>query len=559
MAGISLLTSSTEAYADPVGNGTIGLNFDGATSVLAGQTVSGRIYSYDIGGTDAFRLSFDYDSSVFSGLQAVATNGTTILASEDTGSSFGVVFSVDPAIVDYSNLLTINITASADVGEGAVNLVGAEAAKQGGTVTLTIAGGTNTIGVRPGTIDEFTIESLSLAMTFFMVDTASPRWADAARFDLNNDGLIDIADFIKIAHAILDAVSSLKLKFKEDGTFKILQVSDYQDHLNVASHFGVVHPRTDELFQAMLDAEQPDVVIMTGDQIGGNMNGTQLQDYITQMMKPCEDREIPWFMTYGNHDEDATTALAEGWNKEKQLGYYRGFSHNINRVSMSNCVETYADGYGTHTDCVGDMYALVYDADGKTPIYNLWGLDSNRYERNGVKCPKLYQKITQNGGWDYIRPKQVEWYVRTSEQLEARYGKLNSLMFFHIPLMEWSNMVIEHATFGAAGLRGEGECPGNINTGLFGAAFQRGDVKGMFVGHDHINDYIGTYYGIQLAYDASIGYQTYGGEMKGGRVIELDKNDLSVFATRMIYAQDYNLGTPFSQRTVAESVAAAGF
>jgi hypothetical protein len=320
-----------------------------------------------------------------------------------------------------------------------------------------------------------------------------------------------------------------------------------------------VHPRTDALFQAMLDAEQPDVVIMTGDQIGGNMNGEQLQDYIRQMMKPCEDRHIPWFMTFGNHDEDATTALAEGWNKARQLDYYRGFAYNINGSSMSNCVETYTDSYGTHTDCVGDMYTLVYDADGTTPIYNLWGFDSNRYERGGVSCPKMYKTITQNGGWDYIRSGQVDWYYRTSQQLENRYGKLYGLAFFHIPLIEWSNMVAEHERFGAVGLRGEPECPGNVNSGLFAAALKRGDIKGMFVGHDHVNDYIGNYYGIKLAYDASIGYQTYGGEMKGGRVIELDKNDLSNFSTRMVYAKDYGLeqGAGFSQNSVAASVAAA--
>ena len=76
---------------------------------------------------------------------------------------------------------------------------------------------------------------------------------------------------------------------------------------------------------------------------------------------------------------------------------------------------------------------------------------------------------------------------------------------------------------------------------MFHAALTRGDVKGMFVGHDHVNDYIGSYYGIRLAYDASIGYATYGGEMKGGRVIELNKSDLTTFNSRMVYAADYGL------------------
>jgi hypothetical protein len=274
------------------------------------------------------------------------------------------------------------------------------------------------------------------------------------------------------------------------------------------------------------------------------------------MMNPCEERQIPWFMTYGNHDEDASTALAEGWDKIRQLDYYMSFPCNINRPSMSGATIIHSDG---RTSGVGDMYALVYDADGTTPLYNIWGLDSNRYQGEGITRPKPYERLFQNGSWDWIYPAQVQWYSRTSEQLEARYGKLNSLMFFHIPLWEWSDMVVEHGKFGATGYRGEGECPGNLNSGLFLAARQRGDVKGMFVGHDHINDYVGTYYGIALAYDASIGYQTYGGEMKGGRVIELNTSDLSTFTTRMVYAQDYGLGVPWSQPSVADSIAAAGF
>jgi 3',5'-cyclic AMP phosphodiesterase CpdA len=551
------LPSGREAFAEVVGRGTIGLSFGEQKAVLVGQTISGTVYSYDIGGADSFHLTFEYDSTVFGNVAVVAPQGITILATEDTGSRLDVVFSADPTTTDYRNLLTVQVTANTTEGEGAVTLAYAAAAKLGGTVELTNANDDNTLFVKPAELGEFTVETLSLAMTFYMVDTASPRWAEAARFDLSGDGLIDIVDFIKIANAILDATSKIKLKFREDGSFTILQVSDYQDHLRFGDRAGYVHPRSVELFNAMLDDVQPDVVIMTGDNLTGDMNGTEMQEYIRQMMLPCEDREIPWFVTFGNHDEDPGTALAEGWNKIRQLDYYRSFSANINRASMSGCVKTYSDG---HSDCVGDMYTLVYDAEGTTPLYNLWGFDSNRYQRGeGIGRPRPYQNLFQSGTWAWIKSEQVAWYINASTQIENRYGKLNSLMFFHIPLQEWSNMVSEHAKFGATGLRGEGECPGNINSGLFTAAFERGDVKGMFVGHDHINDYAGTYYGIMLAYDASIGYATYGGEMKGGRVIELNTADLSTFTTRMVYAQDYGLGTSWSQPTVAQSMTAAGF
>ena len=79
---------------------------------------------------------------------------------------------------------------------------------------------------------------------------------------------------------------------------------------------------------------------------------------------------------------------------------------------------------------------------------------------------------------------------------------------------------------------------------MFTAALERGYVKGMFVGHDHVNNYTGNYYGIQLGYDANVGYQTYGlggadnDRLRGVRVFELDENNLETFTTQMVTAQD---------------------
>jgi hypothetical protein len=64
----------------------------------------------------------------------------------------------------------------------------------------------------------------------------------------------------------------------------------------------------------------------------------------------------------------------------------------------------------------------------------------------------------------------------------------------------------------------------------------------MICGHDHDNWYRGNYYGIMLAYDGSVGYDAYGApEKKGGLIIELNTNDLTVFKSRMVHAEDYGL------------------
>ena len=326
------------------------------------------------------------------------------------------------------------------------------------------------------------------------------------------------------------ASSDTKLTFDEGGKFKIMQMSDFQDF--VSADKPSVNPKSIALMDAALDAEKPGLVVMTGDMIGGDMNAEQLKNYIAQMVKPMEERQIPWLITYGNHDEDAAAALDEGWNKIRQLEYYRSFQYNINRPSMSG-VEG-VDANGKNSYAVGDMYQLIYDNAGEKPLYNVWALDSNRYDSSKAATD----------GYDWIRYGQVAWYYNTSKELEAQYGKLNALMFFHIPTPEWEAMAANALGFKASGNRFEVECPAKINSGLFAAALERDDVRGMFVGHDHVNDYVGNYYGIYLGYDANVGYQTYGlgGEnndlLRGVRVFELDQSDLSVFTTRMVTAVD---------------------
>ena len=50
-------------------------------------------------------------------------------------------------------------------------------------------------------------------------------------------------------------------------------------------------------------------------------------------------------------------------------------------------------------------------------------------------------------------------------------------------------------------------------------------MLGTFVGHDHINDFMGTLHGIQLCYGRATGYNTYGreGMARGARIIRLTK------------------------------------
>jgi hypothetical protein len=151
----------------------------------------------------------------------------------------------------------------------------------------------------------------------------------------------------------------------------------------------------------------------------------------------------------------------------------------------------------------------------------LYFLDSNAYADAGIEC----------GGYGWFRRDQIAWYLDTAGKLSEEYGadlsrsqKLPALAFFHIPLPEYDEVWDLHPCHGH---KYEDVCCPRINTGMFAAMYEAGDVMGTFVGHDHVNDYEGNLYGIRLCYGRWGGYATYGADRSqpGARVIELKEGE----------------------------------
>lgn len=72
------------------------------------------------------------------------------------------------------------------------------------------------------------------------------------------------------------------------------------------------------------------------------------------------------------------------------------------------------------------------------------------------------------------------------------------------------------------GIKEEFVCCPKVNTGLFDSFKAEKNIKGVFCGHDHDNDYSGQYKGIELVYGRKTGYGSYGPTgQRGGTVIKL--------------------------------------
>jgi hypothetical protein len=167
---------------------------------------------------------------------------------------------------------------------------------------------------------------------------------------------------------------------------------------------------------------------------------------------------------------------------------------------------------------VGNYIVEVSDGKkGKKSNFLLYFMDSH-----------AYSTMEDVKGYGWFGNDQVEWYRKNS----ARYAKKNggpvpALAFFHIPLIEYASMISAKSKL--VGTKSDNECPAALNSGLFLAMKESGDVMATFVGHDHDNDYIGNYCGIFLAYGRFSGSATTPGANRepythlphGARVIEL--------------------------------------
>lgn len=328
------------------------------------------------------------------------------------------------------------------------------------------------------------------------------------------------------------------LGFRPDGGFKVVQFNDTQDDERTDR-------RTIELMDGVLDAEKPDFVVINGDVINGGCDTElEVKQALNHVVRPMESRKIPWAVTFGNHDEDS--AQRTGMTEDRMLAFLQSYEFNLNADSVPGLTGT------------SNTQLLVQSSRSKDPVFGLWLIDTGRYAPDAING----QDFAGYPDWDWVRMDQVTWYRNLSIATEQKYGKkVPSLMWGHIALHEHRNMwfasidsrtdadhkraVAKHKIVGE---RNEDECPGPFNSGLFNAFLERGDVRGYFVGHDHVNTYVGDYYGVQLGYAPGTGFGAYGlsgaerNRLRGARVFELNEDHPGIYKdTRLVFAKDLGI------------------
>lgn len=285
------------------------------------------------------------------------------------------------------------------------------------------------------------------------------------------------------------------LKFDTNGNFKIVQFTDI--------HEGPESDKTIELMNKILKYEKPNMVVLTGDNIDGKCKTVEdVRQAINHIASPMETRKIPWAIVFGNHDDEHKVM-----SKEEMMKYFMTFKYNISQI-----------GYKTF-DRIGNYNILIEGSKNDTPKFNIYMIDSGTYAPSFI------------GGYAWIKLTQICWYKKIALSLKRKYKRrIPSLMFFHIPLKKfkkaWEIGLID-------GQRGENESCAKINLCIFNKFVKTGDVKGVFVGHDHFNNYCAMLRGIRLGYGGYTGYGGYGQDdiPRGARVFLINEVNPTNFET----------------------------
>ena len=263
----------------------------------------------------------------------------------------------------------------------------------------------------------------------------------------------------------------------QSDTLKILQLTDL--HLTYGIDYN--DRQTLKGIETLVSADEYDLIVITGD-MAMSVSAPSL---FGKLVKFMESLETPWTFVFGNHETD-----------------YDDYTAFLSQIT--DCEYLYFKVGPEMVDGGVGNFRIVFNKD-DVEFYTLYLMDSHT-ER------AIY--TDEEGEYDYIKESQVSW-ARTHLETDTT----DSVFYFHIPLREFMNPEDYVGTFDEDKVYAQG-----VNTGLFDLLVEMNKTKGVFVGHDHLNNFEFTMDGILLAYGQISGYNAYGDLPRGGRVVEVDSS-----------------------------------
>ncbi|NLL63383.1 MAG: hypothetical protein GX241_03960 [Ruminococcaceae bacterium] len=330
--------------------------------------------------------------------------------------------------------------------------------------------------------------------------------------------------------------------FTTNGDFKIVQLTDI--HIGGGSFSKTKDQKAMNAVAAMITAEKPDLVVITGDMAypvpfqAGTFNNSFSSLMLIELL---ETLGVYYAVVFGNHDSEYYSthdreAVAAMWGADHlQYSLFKKGPENV--------------------DGVGNYIIKVKNTDGITKNA-FFLLDSHAYTDGDV--------LGIQWKYDNIKESQIEWYRQNvlaidaaNKAIKPEYPLFTSLAFFHIPLEEYGMAWNEFKNNGYNDTENVQHIDGRFNEkdeksycGIYPEQFfetmlELGSTKATFCGHDHLNNAILRYKGIYLVYGMSIDYLAYPGidkqgAQRGCTVIKLNADgDLEKITLENYYQDKY--------------------
>ena len=319
------------------------------------------------------------------------------------------------------------------------------------------------------------------------------------------------------------------LRFRPDGTFTVLILSDAQD-----TQF--VSPYLRNAISNILYNYSVDLVVLLGNQLDGanpvlrlGYGYNNVCTAIDRLLGPISDANIPFAVAFGSADYEAPAAVS------LQAKQYR---------SYQNCVAVAENGA---------CGIPVYTSDGETKAMHLYLFDTGFTDEEG-----------RTGA---ASPEQVDWYLAESESLrgENDYQSIPSVALMHAPVKEIYGLFDEVPSGTADAFSGSGSAAGryystvsdrilagevreapvtsDANNGLFDAFTRQKDVFLAVSGQEHLNSFIGSLHGIDLAAAPGSTYTAYGEKAdRGVRLFRFFEHNVQDYETLHVRFSDYDDG-----------------
>lgn len=281
------------------------------------------------------------------------------------------------------------------------------------------------------------------------------------------------------------------LQTTQNNGIRILQVTD--------QHLGKKGFWHDDLLtfrrmKRLVEMYEPHLIAVIGDLLTGEKPfGDLLCAFATHFF---DSLERPWLYVFGNHDPEG------GMSRDEIAEIF---------CSSEWCVLGHHDVDGEIRKKY-DYKVELRTINSSQPIWEIYAFDSGSEK-----------------GFSSIKIDQMNWYRKESFDGQENDRKLTpAIALFHIPLLQYQDLWNDRAIpkFGESR---EKVCYEEDDGNVYQTFDEVGNIRACFCGHDHYNNYWGTYHGgITLAYGHISGEATNWAWATGGKLITLPIGDGTV-------------------------------